>query len=94
MVGDSAGGNTDLGRGRGKRVFKAVILSQGQLKIMSNKCQLVKVTQTSCTYVLVPNKCVRHQSFVKMLYFFVPQSIAVGSYKGLFKPLMFENLYT
>ena len=50
MVGDSAGGNTDLGRGgRGKRVFKAVILSQGQLKIMSNKCQLVKVTQTSCT---------------------------------------------
>ena len=72
MVGDSAGGNTDLGSGRGKRVFKAVILSQGQLKIMSNKCQLVKVTQTSCTYVLVPNiaECVRHQSFVKkMLYF-------------------------
>ena len=30
----------------------------------------------------------------KMLYFFVHQSIAVGSYKGLFKPLMFENLYT
>ena len=51
MVGDSAGGNTDLGSGRGKRVFKAVILSQGQLKIMSNKCQLVKVNQTSCTYL-------------------------------------------
>ena len=50
MVGDSAGGNTDLGSGRGKRVFKAVILSQGQLKIMSNKCQLVKVNQTSCTH--------------------------------------------
>ena len=97
MVGDSAGGNTDLGSGRGKRVFKAVILSQGQLKIMSNKCQLVKVTQTSCTYVLVPNiaECVRHQSFVnKNALFFVHQSIAVGSYKGLFKPLMFENLYT
>ena len=52
MVRDSAGGNTDLGSGRGKRVFKAVILSQGQLKIMSNKCQLVKVNQTSCMYIL------------------------------------------
>ena len=72
MVGDSAGGNTDLGSGRGKRVFKAVILSQGQLKIMSNKCQLVKVNQTICTYVPVPNipRCA-FQRFVQKFVMFI-----------------------